>query len=392
MKFVVGSAEFDTDHLDRLGGGGFGEVYACSPATAAKIIDDVNEPLARKLLQICDIGTSVERDPEIASCVAFPSTIAKGGAGDSRSDQIVGFAMRNLGRRPKLLELGYDLTDGRPREVGGCTLSDDVLVSLAFRVFQVLHSLERRHIVVGDVSYGNVLFAESGDPAFVDLDSAHIGDWESDSNGTPGYTDPHLSEGDRNSMGGLRFDPKSDIYALTVLMYEVVIGVHPYDFDSHPPMTKDIAAVRQMSSLRLATEGESCLRTFGASLANAQFIKMVADRVAMVRRIPGRSGRDGAILVDHFDHVLNRGDRTNLVDRLEDRDPRSPGHARLVQIGFPTVTDTWAETHGPRRSRSHGIVDRRLSGPYDFDPPALGEFMRAHGVDILLLVADDATA
>lgn len=392
MKFTVGSTEFDTEHLEPLGGGSYGEVYACSPQMAAKIIYDISEPLARKLLQICDIGIAMERDPEIANCVAFPSTIAKGATGDQRHEEIVGFAMRNLGKRPHLLELGFDLDDGKPRQVNGRQLSDEALVLLAFRAFQVLQSLERRHIVVGDVSYNNLLLTEANAPAFVDLDSAHIGDWESDSNGTESYTDPDLYESDRNSMGGLRFSSKSDVYALTVLIYEVVIGKHPHDFDSHPPISTVTAARSNVTTLRIVIDGESCLKPLGVSVAKPAAIAKVANRIAAIRRITGTSGRDGELLIEHFDLVLNRGDRTNLIDRLPDSDPRSPWFARLVRIGFPSVQKDWTEMHGPRRVRSRDVVERRMPSPFDFDPPALNDFLSTHGIDRKQLVAHHASA
>lgn len=141
----------------------------------------------------------------------------------------------------------YDFgeSDGQPyivmRYMSGGTLGDrlrqgalslDETARLINRLSPALDAAHARGIIHRDIKPGNILFDQYGNAFLSDFGIAHLGA-EGLTNltgasalGTPAYMSPEQIQGDG------KVDGRSDIYALGVLVYQMLTGQMPYSADT----------------------------------------------------------------------------------------------------------------------------------------------------------------
>jgi serine/threonine-protein kinase len=120
----------------------------------------------------------------------------------------------------------------RSRQEQGGTFGREELVSLLRPVAEVLDYIHRRGLVHLDIKPENILISEDGQAVLADFGSARrIG--ATTHEGTPKYFSPEQAAGDRP------VSPKTDIYSLAVVAYEMLAGRPPFVGE------RDIILVRQ---------------------------------------------------------------------------------------------------------------------------------------------------
>ena len=92
-----------------------------------------------------------------------------------------------------------------------------------------LAELHERGLVHGDVSPGNVLFADDGRPLLGDLGVASLLGVPGDAHGTPGYADPA-------AVTGTAPTPAGDMHALAAVGWYALTGQTPPPRDQRPPL------------------------------------------------------------------------------------------------------------------------------------------------------------
>jgi eukaryotic-like serine/threonine-protein kinase len=113
-------------------------------------------------------------------------------------------------------------------------LTLDEAAAMMTRIASGLDYAHKKNIVHRDLKPGNILFDEAGDPYISDFGIAKISQAQQTHLtgstgivGTPAYMSPEQAQGDK-------VDYRSDIYALGVILYEMLSGRLPYD--SNTPM------------------------------------------------------------------------------------------------------------------------------------------------------------
>ena len=127
------------------------------------------------------------------------------------------------------------------RYMSGGTLSDrlkqgpmtlDETARLISRLSQALDAAHARGIIHRDIKPGNILFDQYGNAFLSDFGIAHLGVegvttmTGGGAIGTPAYMSPEQIQGDR------KIDSRSDIYAIGVLVYQMLTGLMPYNADT----------------------------------------------------------------------------------------------------------------------------------------------------------------
>jgi len=395
-QFRVGDKTYQVNQLRHVDDGGSGSVYELGARKAVKIYyDKPSGPQTRKLIHLFDIGGRIGAQANGAA-IAMPLEAAI----DPTDAAIAGFSMHFMESWLPLSLLNFDTREAHFRERSGFRFNDDSAVGAVFELFGLLAALEKHHIALGDISGKNILIdPQTGKPGLIDMDSVHFEDWESDSQGTPGYVDPHVFDGDLNAVGGYHFDSKSDVFAMTVVAFSLLVGLMPFNFAVHPPpKNKEEFARQRLSSFRIAVEGDACLRSLGLRLPDQDTIVFVQERLAEVRRVKGRSGQDGELLFEHFADVFVRDNRQNLIQLLPEQDNRSPVGAVFERLRTRAVLVDLGQKFADRPRPPAAVAPQtqavrltaaaRSAKPFlARDPVILGDFLNSRQIDIRAMVS-----
>ncbi|GIW73210.1 MAG: hypothetical protein KatS3mg102_2752 [Planctomycetota bacterium] len=136
-----------------------------------------------------------------------------------------------IGEERGHLYIAMELVEGQPlsRLLREGALQPRRALEIVATIADGLETAHRQGIVHRDVKPGNILIDAEGRPRLTDFGLAK--DIRSDSGltetgqtlGTPGYMSPEQAAGLAN-----RVDPRTDVYALGAVLYELLVGVPPF--------------------------------------------------------------------------------------------------------------------------------------------------------------------
>ena len=231
--------------ISKLGEGGMGSVYLAEQSSMGREV--AIKVLRREFSQNRLAIKRFLREARAASKLAHPNTITVYDFGQS-SDGLLYLVMERLSGRP----LADILDDG-----GRMTVSRAVHI-----LAQVCDSLSEAHahgITHRDLKPENIFIEQKvGNPDFVKVLDFGIAKMQGDDStqatatgmicGTPSYMSPEQAM-------GRDIDGRSDIYALGILLYEMLTDVKPFDGDT--PMEVMLKHINEATPNILATTGIS---------------------------------------------------------------------------------------------------------------------------------------
>jgi len=115
----------------------------------------------------------------------------------------------------------------RPR-LDEAPLALDEVIEIGSRVATALHELHRQHLVHLDVKPSNIMFREDGTAVMVDFGLSrhdHLPDLLDEEFTLPMGTGPYMSP---EQVQFVRNDPRSDLFALGVMLYHFTTGERPF--------------------------------------------------------------------------------------------------------------------------------------------------------------------
>lgn len=136
-------------------------------------------------------------------------------------------ASGDLARTPYLL-MEY-IAGRRLRDwLGQGSMAADEVARLGVSLASAVHALHRQDVIHLDLTPENVLFRPTGEAVLVDFGLAHHGHYPdlmaeefARPVGTPAYISPE-------QLFGVRCDPRSDVFAIGVILYELATGRLPF--------------------------------------------------------------------------------------------------------------------------------------------------------------------
>ncbi len=115
----------------------------------------------------------------------------------------------------------------RPR-LDEAPLHIDEVTDIGHKVASALHALHKQHVVHLDVKPSNILFRPTGEAVFVDFGLSrhdHLPDLLEEEFSLPMGTGPYISP---EQVQFVRNDPRSDLFALGVMLYHLTTGERPF--------------------------------------------------------------------------------------------------------------------------------------------------------------------
>jgi protein-serine/threonine kinase len=130
-------------------------------------------------------------------------------------------------RQPFIVMEHIDGPSLRPR-LDEAPLAIDEVIEIGSRVATALHDLHRQHLVHLDVKPSNILFRGDGTAVLVDFGLSrhdHLPDLLDEEFTLPMGTGPYMSP---EQVQFVRHDPRSDLFALGVMLYHFTTGERPF--------------------------------------------------------------------------------------------------------------------------------------------------------------------
>ncbi|MBA2693051.1 MAG: Stk1 family PASTA domain-containing Ser/Thr kinase [Rubrobacter sp.] len=202
--------------LDKLGDGGMAKVYLAHDEVLGR---DVAVKMLRE--QFTDDEEFVERfrrEARSAASLRHPSIVQiydQGKADDGSHFMAMEYVSGGT-LKEKILDRGR--------------LSPEEAASVALKVAEALGAAHEKGVIHRDIKPQNVLLTESGEPKVADFGIARAASAATISQtsrvlGTAGYMSPEQALGERAC-------PRSDLYSLGVVLYEMLVGKLPYEADT----------------------------------------------------------------------------------------------------------------------------------------------------------------
>jgi len=116
----------------------------------------------------------------------------------------------------------------RPR-LDDAPLAIDEVIEIGSRVATAVHDLHRQNLVHLDIKPSNIMFRDDGTAVLVDFGLSrhdHLPDLLDEEFTLPMGTGPYMSP---EQVQFVRNDPRSDVFALGVLLYHFTTGARPFD-------------------------------------------------------------------------------------------------------------------------------------------------------------------
>ncbi len=137
-------------------------------------------------------------------------------------------AARDFSDRPYLVMeriTGGALLD----QLGKAPLSVEEVLSIGARVAWAIHSLHKQDVIHLDIKPSNIMFRESGEAVLIDFGFAHhnrLPDLLAEEFSIPMGTRTYISP---EQIMRIRTEPKSDLFALGILLYHLITGKRPFN-------------------------------------------------------------------------------------------------------------------------------------------------------------------
>ena len=284
-----------------------------------------------------------------ASLFAFPQRNAM----DYDAKTYAGFSMHDLGRWSTLEDFMYQ--DGKITNVmTDYVMSDDEAVELFYNITYGIYSLHNRQIILGDLNDKNILYnTDKKLPLFLDIDSAQVESFTCDAF-TPEFLDPlvtrkRLDGAEDKGEGTYEFSKSSDIFALAVNFYKVMIGFHPAEFrGKNKPGDVGTLTRKKMFLLKLRHDKKFLQQTGIELLDNNEHEQRLMQ---VQKKYPA--------LYQHFVDVFVNDQRNYFTESLSDSDYRNPDYGDLKN---DSVDFDYEEVTLPTSAPVQTIKNKKIGG------------------------------
>lgn len=257
---------------------------------------------------------------------AFPISPAYEGV--FQPEALAGFSMRDLGNIPEIGKIGFDIVNGTFQGSNGVRLDETRAIELVYEMFAAVDRLHQARIILGDLNDRNFL-SDGKNIGVVDIDASQIGSFGCQET-TPLFYDPQLKRRGINSRGTWTFDTGTDNFALSVIAFQFLIGVLPYDIHLVPVGDEIANKDRGISSIKCFALGHDCVRSMGHAYLDCPENKAVEKRLVWLQK-------KDRTLFDHFVNVFVKDARGSLLDALDISNQRHPGHHFFEKSGIDVV-------------------------------------------------------
>lgn len=164
---------------------------------------------------------------------------------DVKKNKFCGFVMKYFKGYQQISKYSYDLATS---SFMNSKKSNEYFLKIIDELYTYIHVLHTAGIILGDLNPQNILIAENSKPVFVDVDSAQVGTFYSNSQRKE-YMDAKVQMDGFGNNKFFVYSTDSDIFSLSIIFYELMIGSNPYFYQTNPPTESYYKKERNISFL-----------------------------------------------------------------------------------------------------------------------------------------------
>lgn len=305
MLITVNNTSHVLDANTYLDQGAEAKIYTLRTNAVIKFINESHktENKINKILALCDKADQLTTIKGFEN-IAIPIHPAY------QNNTICGFSMSFFKGCKTINELCYDIFSNTYNYK---SVNDKTLISIIENLFNSLQILHRQKIILGDINSNNILWNPKTDAIhIIDLDSAKVGDYHA-SMSTPEYLCPIVKQLGEDSNGGLSYSTSSDIYALTIICFEMLFGFHPHDIGIQPTLSKQEKMAHGITYLSYHFTKNQVYKRYKIFKNDNQ---MTFKRLDMIKQITPN-------LYNHFVDVFHKNKRDYFSKKLTIKQPKT---------------------------------------------------------------------
>jgi serine/threonine protein kinase len=264
MKILIKNHEYGLKEIGKFGRfGREGEIYSIEGYSSSKLakVYDVDRRTAyiqRKVTAIINKFRSFSWGG-LEDSIAFPELPIY----EADSRQFCGFLMKNFDTHSNLFDSRYDLERASFKNT---KIDDSSAISVIVTLYAFLQVLHKAGFILGDINPDNILFDNrTFMPALIDIDSAQLGTYYSSTNRRT-YIDASVRTDGYGTEKHFIYTTDSDIYALAIVCYEFMVGIHPYFFQTSTPTDTEYKKVNELSFLDYVENNNSKTERFAFNI------------------------------------------------------------------------------------------------------------------------------
>lgn len=301
VEFEIEKKAYRFQENDYLNAGGTeGIIYDIKNNRVAKILRKTNTNKISKILALCN------KAEQLGTLKGFENIAIPQAPAYNTHQEVCGFAMTHFKNCLPINEMRYDLFNtSYPNK----HTNDKSVIQVIERLFYSLQLLHQNKIIIGDLNAENILWDTTSNKVYyIDLDSSQVGGINNESDDNyyaelykEEYVCPQVLKLGKNSQGGLPFSTASDIYSLSVVCFEILIGTYPYEVGTQPILSNTEKKEQQISFVDFHFKN---IKTYqGVHLTDLFLYDAVKKRLDHIQRVYPE-------LYHHFVHVFHQGKRS----------------------------------------------------------------------------------
>ncbi|MCY1660127.1 serine/threonine-protein kinase [Chryseobacterium sp. SL1] len=313
-KININNEDHQINDSDLILSGGEGSVYLLKDPQCVKILFDQHlqdSMKINKVLALCDksdylSGLSGFEDVAIPLFPAY------------HEENFCGFSMPFFKDSIPINSILYDHFE---QKYNIEEITDGDIVNIIQQLFRLLQILHKQRIIVGDLNSDNILInPDSKKTYLVDVDSAQVGEFYCGFSKEE-YCCPIVESMGRNSSGGYSFSTSSDIYSLTIICFELITGIHPFQPGVEPAI--DVLEAKSKGINYVSYHYKNIKKDKGFQLIDKESYTLIFKRLDHIKKAYPSLYQH---FVDVFDlnkrRYFERSTITNVVQKKQKRSIR----------------------------------------------------------------------
>jgi len=305
IEVKINDTKISVPETSFLGQGGEAEIYQLPKNNCLKKYYDGHLNKFKRLEKLIALNSrkSEFENKDIYQFVAYPENLAY--ELENNKYTVCGFSMKLIPHSEPFLTQKYQLYK---EKFGLSNFIDDSCQKIIQQLFEMFKFFHSEDIIIGDVQPSNIMIdAKTLKPYLIDFDSIKFSNYETYTNGVVNYVDPIIINQGFDTNNCYVFSKTSDIYALTQICFDFIIGVNPFTLAVFPPPEENELKMAGVNYMMFSDENSNVK---GYTIADKELFNKVKNRLTYIQQ-------QYPHLYQQFYHILVQDGRTNLLGQTK---------------------------------------------------------------------------